>query len=45
MTHQETDMDFDLVVCITHGRFVPCRSDGNHHTSTNPFWVKSVRDY
>jgi hypothetical protein len=32
-------------VCIAHGCFVPCRRDGEHRLSTNPFWVKSVRDY
>lgn len=32
-------------VCIAHGRFVPCRKDGEHRTTQNPYWVKSVRDY
>jgi hypothetical protein len=32
-------------VCITHGRFAPCRKQGEHTYTTNPFWVKSVRDY
>lgn len=32
-------------VCIAHGRFVPCRSDGEHRYSTNHYWVKSINDY
>ena len=32
-------------VCIEHGRFIPCRTDGEHRVTDNPFWVKSVRDY
>jgi hypothetical protein len=32
-------------VCIAHGAFVPCRKSGAHNTTSNPFWVKSVRDY
>jgi len=32
-------------VCIAHGRFIPCRKDGEHRYTANPFWVKSVRDY
>jgi len=32
-------------VCIAHGAFTPCRRDGEHRYTTNPFWVKSVRDY
>src|SRR5690606_18895364 len=34
-----------LTVCIAHGRFLPCRKDGAHNETTNPFWVKSVRDF
>jgi hypothetical protein len=37
--------DEALTVCIAHGCFVPCRKDGEHRLSVNPFWVKSVRDY
>jgi hypothetical protein len=32
-------------VCVRHGRFIPCRKDGEHAYTANPFWVKSVRDY
>jgi hypothetical protein len=32
-------------VCIAHGRFVPCRKQGEHRTTDNPYWVKAVRDY
>lgn len=39
-------IDFDEpTVCIAHGRFVPCRKSGEHRYTTNPYWVKSVRDY
>lgn len=41
-----TALDPDaLTVCIEHGTFVPCRRDGFHYTSQNPYWVKAVRDY
>ena len=33
------------VVCIAHGAFVPCRRQGEHRTTDNPYWVKAVRDY
>lgn len=33
------------IVCIAHGRFLPCRKSGEHRTTANPYWVKSVRDY
>jgi hypothetical protein len=32
-------------VCIAHGRFIPCRKGGSHRYTSNPYWVKSVRDY
>lgn len=32
-------------VCIAHGAFIPCRKDGDHRYTVNPYWVKSVRDY
>lgn len=32
-------------VCIAHGAFMPCRKRGEHRETTNPYWVKSVRDY
>ena len=32
-------------VCITHGRFIPCRNEDWHHFTDNPYWVKSVRDF
>lgn len=32
-------------VCIAHGCFIPCRKDGEHRWTDNPYWVKSVRDY
>lgn len=35
----------DVWVCIAHGRFIPCRKDGEHRWSKNPYWVKAVRDY
>jgi hypothetical protein len=35
----------DAQVCIAHGRYVPCRLEGEHRYSTNPFWVKSVADF
>ena len=41
----EDSFDDVLTVCIAHGRFVPCRRDGEHRESQNPFWVKSVHDY
>ena len=38
--------EFDApTVCIAHGAFIPCRKDGEHRYTANPFWVKSVRDY
>lgn len=38
--------DYDApTVCIAHGRFIPCRKDGEHRYTPNPYWVKSVRDY
>lgn len=40
-----TDFDDGLTVCIAHGRFVPCRKDGEHCYSSNPYWVKSVQDF
>jgi hypothetical protein len=36
--------DYPLV-CIAHGSFVPCRKSGDHRHTSNPYWVKSVRDY
>jgi hypothetical protein len=33
------------MVCVAHGRFVPCRKDGEHRYTSNPFWVKSVSDF
>jgi hypothetical protein len=33
------------IVCIAHGAFIPCRKDGEHRYTANPYWVKSVRDY
>ena len=38
----ETD---NPTVCITHGRFIPCRNEDWHHFTDNPYWVKSVRDF
>ena len=39
-------MDPDApAVCIEHGRFTPCRRDGRHCYTQNPYWVKAVRDY
>ena len=38
-------MDDELTVCIAHGTLIPCRRDGDHRHSANPFWVKSVADY
>ncbi len=38
-------LDDPPAVCITHGRFLPCRREGAHNVSQNPFWVKSVHDY
>jgi hypothetical protein len=32
-------------VCAAHGAFIPCRKDGEHRYTDNPYWVKSVRDY
>lgn len=32
-------------VCIAHGRFIPCRNQGEHRYTDNPYWVKSVSDY
>lgn len=32
-------------VCLAHGRFIPCRSAGEHRYTSNRYWVKSVRDY
>jgi hypothetical protein len=40
-----TRLRAEVTVCIAHGCFVPCRKDGEHRLSVNPFWVKSVRDY
>ena len=34
-----------LTVCIEHGAFVPCRRNGFHYETQNPYWVKAVRDY
>lgn len=33
------------IVCIAHGRFIPCRKDGEHDYTGSPAWVKAVRDY
>lgn len=38
-------LDDPPAVCITHGRFLPCRREGVHNVSQNPHWVKSVQDY
>lgn len=35
----------ERVVCIAHGSFIPCRKDGEHRYTSNPYWVKSVQDY
>lgn len=32
-------------VCVTHGRFVPCRKDGEHRHTSDPHWVEAVRAY
>ena len=37
--------DMDLRVCVAHGAFIPCRKDGEHRYTSNPYWVKAVRDY
>lgn len=33
------------IVCIAHGRFIPCRKRGDHRYTATPYWVKAVRDY
>jgi len=47
MTEQKTEIEFvdQPTVCIAHGAFIPCREDGEHRYTDNPFWVKSVREY
>lgn len=42
---EPADCDAPMMVCIAHGRFIPCRKDGEHRYTSNPYWVKSVRDY
>lgn len=37
--------DVEAMVCIAHGRFIPCRKEGQHRLTSNPYWVKSVTDY
>jgi hypothetical protein len=40
-------MDYldEPTVCIAHGRFIPCRTSAVHRYTSNPYWVKAVRDY
>lgn len=33
------------VVCVEHGRFIPCRKRGEHFYTDLPYWVARVRDY
>lgn len=37
--------DVEAMVCIAHGRFIPCRKEGQHRLTSDPYWVKSVTDY
>lgn len=44
MSAQSAEKDAPTV-CILHGRFIPCRWAGEHRYTSNPYWVKSVRDF
>jgi hypothetical protein len=35
--------DTPAMVCLTHGRFIPCRKQGEHLTSTDPADIEKVR--
>ena len=37
------EMDVPVMVCLEHGRFVPCRSKDGHRYSTDPRDVELVR--
>lgn len=45
MTETHTPENDEPTVCITHGRLIPCRKGGDHRYTSNPYWVKAVRDY
>jgi hypothetical protein len=44
LTNEEYEHDA-AVVCLAHGRFVPCRGDGEHQDSSDPADVAKVRYY
>lgn len=42
---EDEDIFDEQQVCVTHLRFVPCRSDGGHHYSSKPDEVEMVRKH